>query len=368
MKPLQNLIHAVASALGPEPLKVDIPPEWLTPISADQPSGPNLEYDPEYAVLAARLQPKADVQYGDFSAQAPEPDWKDIERDCRRLLLRSKDMGMLIWFVRSRTRQAGAQGLLQGLSALQQVCEGFAASIHPQLLIDGESDPLVQANTLAGLCDSQGLLEDVRDVIVSGSTAFRLSVRDIERSLSVPRPPYAPEPEAVQRQLADLHQRHDPHLLALQGCAVCVQHLQTWSQQQLGEEAPDLQPLFKLLAPIWSRGQALPTDSRMPMKTPLEYIEVDALSPAPEPQPLNAVVSAPHIVPTPLHARQTHVTDQREQLRQSLVQVRQWVELHEPSSPVAVLLKQAERMWGKRFSEVAHIIPPELLQAWDQDQ
>lgn len=369
MKPLQNLINAVASALGPEPMKVDTPPEWLTPISADQPSGPNLEYDPEYAVLAARLQPKADVQYGDFSAQAPEPDWKDIERDCRRLLLRSKDIGMLIWFARSRTRQAGAQGLLQGLGALQQVCERFAASVHPQLHIDGEFDPLVQANTLAALCDAQGLLEDVRDVVVSASTAFRLSVRDIERSLSVPRPPYAPEPEAVQRQLADLHQRRDPQMQALQSCAICVQQLQAWSLQHLGEEAPDLQPLLKLLSPLLTKGWAAPIVTPT-LHATVEPVEGDALhlplSPSTVGQgtwlatPASPAMSAPTL--------QGSVTDQREQVRQSLAQVRQWIELHEPSSPVAVLLKQAERMWGKRFSEVAHIIPAELLQAWDQDQ
>jgi predicted component of type VI protein secretion system len=56
----------------------------------------------------------------------------------------------------------------------------------------------------------------------------------------------------------------------------------------------------------------------------------------------------------------------REQVRDALAQVREWIEHHEPSSPVAVLLKQAERMWGKRFSEVAHMIPPDLLRAWDQ--
>jgi type VI secretion system protein ImpA len=58
---------------------------------------------------------------------------------------------------------------------------------------------------------------------------------------------------------------------------------------------------------------------------------------------------------------------QREHIRQLLGQVRHWIELHEPSSPVAVLLKQADRMWGKRFSEIAHVIPPDLLQSWDRD-
>jgi hypothetical protein len=34
---------------------------------------------------------------------------------------------------------------------------------------------------------------------------------------------------------------------------------------------------------------------------------------------------------------------------------------------VAILLKHAERLWGKRFADLAQAIPPELVQAWDQD-
>jgi type VI secretion system protein ImpA len=47
--------------------------------------------------------------------------------------------------------------------------------------------------------------------------------------------------------------------------------------------------------------------------------------------------------------------------------IRHWVERHEPSSPVTILLKQADRMWGRRFAEVAHMIPSDLMQAWDRD-
>lgn len=47
---------------------------------------------------------------------------------------------------------------------------------------------------------------------------------------------------------------------------------------------------------------------------------------------------------------------------------RRWFENHEPSSPVAVLLKQAERMTGLRFSLVADAIPLDLLRKWDADE
>jgi type VI secretion system protein ImpA len=61
------------------------------------------------------------------------------------------------------------------------------------------------------------------------------------------------------------------------------------------------------------------------------------------------------------------VLQEREQIRALLLQVRRWVEHHEPSSPVTILLKQADRMWGKRFSEVAHMIPSDLMRVWDQE-
>lgn len=350
---LQNLFHAVSAAMAPSPLRVDIPAEWLAPLSDEASCGPSLEYDPEYAVLTGRLRPKAEVQYGQFKATSPEPDWKDIERDCRRLLLRSKDINVLIWFARCRTRQAGAQGLLQGLSALQQVCDLFADEVHPQLRVDGEPDPMVRANALAALCDPEGLVEDLREVVIAAASAHRLTVRDVERAFAVPRPAYAMEPEAVQRQLADLYQRQDPQLMALQACAACVQYLQRWAREMLHDDAPDLQPLNQLLKPLLGSAAAvLPVAAS---KVQVEVVDVPAL----DMSAARAAQTAPvQIAPSPVQGR--------EQVRQALAQVRGWIEDNEPSSPVAVLLKQAERMWGKRFSEVAHMIPPELLQAWDQ--
>lgn len=375
--PLQKIIQAVAHAMASSPVRVDVPSEWLAPISPEAPSGPWLEYDPEYAVLAARLAPRADVQYGRFKNSAAEPEWTDIERDARRLMLRSKDITVLIWWARCRTHQAGAGGLLQGLSALQQVCERFGDSLHPQLVIEGDHDPLVRANALAALCDPEGLLDDVRNIVIVGSSAQRLTVRDVERALAVPRLPTAPEPEAVQRQLQDLHQRRDPQLLTLQACAACVHYLQAWVDRQLRDEAPSLQALSRLLQPLLMGDPPL-----LPVPGCLDPAASTA-KPAATADPAPPVAPAPPVGPPPqdgpppiegiaatLPAAGFNASaspQSREQVRAALAQVRAWVETHEPSSPVAVLIKQAERMWGKRFSEVAHMIPAELLRAWDQD-
>lgn len=363
---ISQLFKGVSSAITATPLEIDIPAEWLLPVSGRTPCGPSLNYDPEFAVLAARLQPKTEVQYGQFTATPPEPDWKEIERDCRRLMLRSKDLNLLLWFTRSRTRQAGATGLLQGLSAMQQVCELFGDAVHPQLQIEGECDPMVRASTLGALCDPEGLLGDVRELLIVPGTAQRLSVRDVERALTVPRPPYAPDPQSVRQQLADLHLRRDSALLTLHGCAACTQFLQGWAQQSMGDEAPDLQPLMSLFAPLLSTA-----NPGLPSVVPLVHAEAVEVTAAPvEFSQSKAPSTVGSTVPTHWPATHTSAASallSREQVRDALAQVRLWIEQHEPSSPVSVLIKQAERMWGKRFSEIAHMIPLELLKEWDQE-
>ena len=361
INPIQHIIQAFKGG-GTEALPASVA-EWLKPISEAQPCGETLEYDGEYAVLAARLSPKADVQYGQFSSQPEPPNWTEIEKDGRRLLLRSKDISVLIWFTRARTRTAGAAGLLEGLSALQAVLQAYPEQVHPQLMIDGELDPAVRANALAALCDPEGLLDDVREVLVSGSTAFRLTVRDIERAFAVPRAAYGPEPEQVHRQLRDLRERKDPVLLALTFCLACVQAVAQWSADQLGDDAPELKPLLKLLHNL-----------DPPRESATRKVQAESVQPNHGAAHASGAVAlhAAHTLQAISHPTMTlpdhgQAADQREHIRALLSQVRVWIEHNEPSSPVSVLLKQAERMWGKRFSEVAGEIPPELLQAWDRD-
>ena len=355
MNPFKQLLQTIMGS-DKDVMEIQIPPEWLLPISEHEPCGPSLDYDAEYAVLQTRLAPKADVQYGAFAAQPPALDWKEIERDSRRVLLRSKDISVLIWFTRARCHVAGAIGLLEGILGLQQVLAKFEKHVHPQLCIEDMHDPAVRANSIEALCDPEGLLGDIRDVVVSASTALRLTVRDFERAFALPKPAYALDTEMVQRQIEDLYHRKDATLLALIGCTKSIEEIDIWAQRNLQEDAPNLQPILKLLRVLLPQSQK--HTQVAPTPTPI-YL-------APQQnQPHSAFVLEPTAVSHSLPVLSN--ADQREQIRHSLTQVREWIERNEPSSPVAVLLKQAERMWGKRFSEVAHIIPPDLLQVWDQD-
>ena len=361
MNPLKKLFSALTGGSSKE-LTEAVVPELLSRISEATPCGENLEYDTEYAVLQARLEPKTDVQYGKFSSKPEAPEWAEVERDARRLLLKSKDISILVWFTRARCRMAGARGLLEGLSTLQAVLLSYPEQVHPQLVLDGVIDPAVRANALAALCDPEGLLGDVRDVVVTGHTAFRLSVRDVERALAFPRAPYAPDPDVVKRQLADLHGKRDASLLALLACGDYVQSIDQWSRASLQDDAPDLEPLIRLLASLASFAEPEKRATKMHAEA-MEQGESHLMVAEGFTQIESHVLTT---MATPMLHQ--NVMEEREHIRALLRQVRQWIEHHEPSSPVTILIKQADRMWGKRFSEIATMIPPDLMKAWDSDE
>lgn len=163
------------------------------PVSAEQPCGPDPEYDPEYLLLFSRAAPQAEAQYGDFVSTPEAVNWPEIERDARRLLTRSKDIRVLILLLRSRIQQAGAQGLAEMLTQLAELSVIWSDALHPQLLTgEGasaesiEDASLARSNALAALLDHEGVMADIRGITLSNSAALRLQVRDVERAYPLP--------------------------------------------------------------------------------------------------------------------------------------------------------------------------------------
>jgi type VI secretion system protein ImpA len=322
--------------------------DWLQPVSALAPCGPSLEYDHEYAVLLSRMTPQADAQYGSFVDSPEVPNWAEVERDCQRLLLRTKDINLLVWLCRARTRLGQAAGLAHALGMLRDLLEAWPDEVHPQLLIEGEAEPAVRANALAGLVDPEGLLADVCEIAVVTNTAMRLTVRDVERAFAVPRMSEAATPESVTQQLAALRATAPGQMSPLDWLEAAAGHvhaIDAWARVQLGDEAPALTPLSRVLDLFLN-----PSDRHAAAAKP----KTEAIIETPLPVP-----STEHAAPS----RRQAIT--RDDVLASIRNAREWFEHHEPSSPVAVLLKQAERMVGKRFSQVADSIPFDLLRKWE---
>ncbi len=342
--------------------------DLLAPISDAEPCGSNLEYDPEFLLLTANATERPEAQYGDFVNTPESINWSEVERDALRLLLRTKDIRILILLLRSRIRLAGATGLQEGLNLLEQMCTAWPQDIHPQIVADEETNledaALVRGNALAALTDPEGVLADIRGIVISNNAALRLQVRDVERALSIPRPTDALAPDSVRRQLTDLRLRHNQVLNAFDTASLILDKLQSWANNTLKNAAPDLSSLQKLMQHLQEH-ENHPAMKREAEEGP----EKGSLQDSTMPEALAAAQEAEPL----MRSRQPDIFSETQPINianrfdalERIENIRNWFETHEPSSPSIPLLRQAERMVGKRFSEVVEAIPLELLKQWD---
>jgi type VI secretion system protein ImpA len=353
--------------------------DWLAPLSDAAPCGHDLEYDPEFVVLSAQLAAKVDVQYGDFIGQPAAINWSDVERDCCRLMMRSKDIRLAVLFARCRTRLAGVAGLAQGVGLLASWLSAFPAAVHPQLVVDADRDAAcaIRMNALQALTDAQGLLADVRDIVLTRASANRLRVRDVERAFAQPRLGDALTPYSVEQQLRELNARHPVLMADLDRAAAALGIVETWSREHLGSVfVPDLGPLVGVLRLLTNAcavpHEAVPVSRRCDHERRHMPAEGDAdnrddTGPDTAPAHSYAPAEATTVAAAALFATSPPIEDRRAALER-IREVREWFEMHEPSSPVPVLLRRAEQFVGKRYADAIHAVPEESLALWSLDE
>lgn len=359
----------------------DVPCEWTTPVTDAEPCGPDLEYDHDFVVLFASTVARQDVQYGSFVGAADPINWGDIGRDCQRLLRRTRDIRVAVLHARCRTRQAGATGLAEGVGQLAAWLQTYPEQVHPCEGKDYGRDEVqeMRMNALLGLVDPEGLMADVREIVLVKSTVARLRVRDVERAFAVPRPADALAPDSVVLQLRELRMQQSATMAAFEATMAHLETIDKWCGEELGENRPDLAPLVRLLElfrlPIADEAEPATHDEPLAADVLTAGVE-DADSGAPDEEgaavipgadevetvhietPTRGVTpSAPFEPHAPSHDRQSALA--------SIRAARLWFEMNEPSSPIPVLLKRAEAFVGKRYSDVVKAIPAELLAEWD---
>ncbi|KVF22121.1 type VI secretion system protein TssA [Burkholderia vietnamiensis] len=347
--------------------------DWLTPVSDSAPCGPDLEYDHDFVILFAGAAPRQDVQYGAFVGGAEPHNWSEIERDCRRLMLRTKDMRVAILYTRCLTRLGGAVGLAEGTELLATWLQTFPDNIHPQATADDDREATldVRMNALQGLADPDGLLSDVREIVLMKSTATRLQVHDVERAFAHPRPADAIAPNSVEQQLRNLRLQQSATISAFDQTISYLTAINTWCASHLESYLPDLSSLMRLLQLLQQRephtGSAPDHTSTFGGPDHDERMTDEAATAESVPLPHN--VERLDTAQLPSVASRTDGTPNDRQAALALIRAaRDWFETNEPSSPVPVLLKRAEQFVGKRYAEAVKAIPADLLTHWDESE
>lgn len=337
----------------------------LQPDSVSPPCGENLEYDADFILLQSRLQTRIGAEYGNF-VEAIEPvNWADIERDASALLMRSKDVRLVILLIRCRLRQKGVVALCEGLEALLYMLTQWPDALHPQLYDEGEFVPFMRANAFAELEGAEGFMADFRQQLLPRSGGLQLSIRDVERGYASPREESAP----TELTLASMQQAwlNDPAILSLQQAGLRLRQLHQILVDTLDHEAPDFARLQTLLGYFGGNAalQSAPA-TIAPQEEPVVPQEPD-YSAAQENADAAPVASLPPasaaVAPQPAKGIE-HRADALSRLRE----VRDWFMRVEPSSPAVALLAFTEQTIGKNFIELQQLLPAELMAKLDAGQ
>ncbi|MBT2144545.1 MULTISPECIES: type VI secretion system protein TssA [unclassified Rhodanobacter] len=152
----------------------------LAPIGDESPAGDDLEYDAEFLALERAAAPKAERAIGDSVKAAEEPDWDKVAELARAVLGRSKDLRAAVHLTTAWTRTSGMPGWNAGLSLIRGLLEHFWDNVHPQLDAEDDNDPTMRVNSVVPLGDLQGVLGYFRTTpFVQSPRLGRFDLRDL---------------------------------------------------------------------------------------------------------------------------------------------------------------------------------------------
>ncbi len=161
-------------------MKQDILEQLLQALEGDLPTGENLEYDPEFLALERAAAPKAERAMGDSVKAAEEPDWQKVAELAQALLGRSKDLRIAVHLTTAWLRTSGLPGWAAGLGLIRGLLDRFWDVVHPQLDADDNNDPTFRVNSVAPLSNAEGMLRYLRTTaFVQSRRLGGVSLRDL---------------------------------------------------------------------------------------------------------------------------------------------------------------------------------------------
>lgn len=330
---------------------------WLQPISSDSPCGPNLEYDPDFQKLEEASRDKPDQEFGKdggaaIRIQGATANWSEVRTLAEDLLVRSKDLRVAVYLVRALLRTEGFAGIGDGLVLVLRLLEDFwDRGLHPELDDEDDHDPTMRINALVPLGALDAVAGDLRSSFVMRSRSRgQLTVKEIE--IGQGRLQAGAEGATLtESQLAGLLAaavEENPGLPRLASDALAhVKRIEAFIGERVGESfAPDLK---HLQATLYCVAQAL-GKAQPAAPAADEVLPVGSGGEAPAGGGRVAVVAGE--------------IRSREDVLQTLGRLCEYLSVHEPTNPVQLVLRRAQRMMNMSFLELMQDLAPDgLVQA-----
>jgi type VI secretion system protein ImpA len=329
---------------------MNIDPETLLdPVSADNPVGDNLEYDPAFLELERTSQPKPEQQVGGAIVPGEAPDHRAMLEQAVALFARTKDLRVANVLAHGLLYSDGFLGISRGLGIARGLTEKYWDSVHPQL--EDDNDPTMRVTALAGL-STPDVVTRLRNSMLISSRSFgpiglrELAIANGELPQSEDGPKYDPnsvEAAFLEVELEELQQVVD----ALEQATEHLKGLDAVFEANAPGGGPDFTPLRKVL-------HQATVAARPRLQARLAALaEAEAEAAAAE-QAGTAEGGGPS-------GRLSGEISSREDVLRALDKLCAYYTRHEPSSPLPLLLHRCKRLVPMSFKEIVSDLAPDAL-------
>lgn len=324
----------------------------LLEVSADEPCGPDLEYDAEMRELEQAAQGKPEQQMGDTIVAAEPADWREVRKRALALFDRTKDLRVAGFLVRALLHTSAFPGLSDGLGLLRGLVERYWEPLHPRLDPDDGNDPTMRVNVFLGLCDQEDFLFHVRNTpLVSAPALGRFSLRDISLATGEAAPSgNETAPSMASIEGAFLEADLESLTLTQQSLDAALEHLReleaSLANHVGSSSAPNLDPLRRLVfqaAKVVREKVAARTGGNA---AGAEDMDTQTTEIAPG-GPVGGGKSLSGDIRT------------REDVARALDKIIEYYSRSEPSSPLPILIRRCKRLVTAGFEDIIKNLIPD---------
>ena len=317
------------------------------PVSDDLPSGEDLEYDPGFQEMEVMMQTTDEQEFGDTIIAATGPDWKGVAEKVDSLNERTRDLRVLAYGALADLSLKGLKAFSDSLESLNACIETFWDSIYPMLDVEDNNDATMRANCLQIFNDyeivSMGL-EKAPLITVKGLGSF--SLRDIELAEGKAKPVGDEEVQDIGL-IQGAFGNADTEMISALGDGVrgsiaqLKRTTEIWSHLATNAPSIDFDEILKVLDEIrqavnkYAPGAAESSEEEM----------VDG----------QAEGSTAPTGGTPMSGSINSRTD----VIKMIDKICDYYAAQEPSSPIPLLMRRAQRLVSKSFVEILEDMAPD---------
>ena len=324
--------------------------ELTQPISDDLPCGEDLEYDPIFQQMEVMMQSTDEQEFGDTIIPGSGPDWKGVREQVDDLNSRTRDLRVLIYGALADLHLDGLDAFSQSLQSLNSCIESFWSDIYPELDADDNNDPTMRYNILQLLNDHDLVCKGIETApLVEIQGLGKFSLHDIE---------------LAEGKVDPVGDEEVNDIALIQGA---FGDTDADTLKAMGESVGGSITELKRTAELWDQ---LTTDSfgfasEDTLKALSEihqaierYAPVAAAAVFDDEESADDDVTGTQEKATPISGS---INDRSDVVR-AIDKICEYYTVHEPSSPIPVLLRRAQRLVPKSFFEILEDIVPDSVE------